>query len=61
MILFDYPNFLGCILNPTFIKNILATLYILLRLIQMILLLEWLKFLVASTFVGLPTTMAIFK
>ena len=60
LIFFDYPNFLGCILNPAFIKNILTTLYILLRLIQIILLLEWLKFLIASTFVGLPTSMAIF-
>ena len=60
MIFFDYPNFLGCILNPTFIKNILATLDIFLRLVQITLLSKWLKLLIASTFVRLPTSMPIF-
>ena len=61
LVFFYDPNFLGCILNPSLVQYILATLYVFLRLVKIILLLEWLQLLVSPTFIGLSPNMAIFE
>ena len=61
LVFFYDPNFLGCILNPSLVQYILATLYVFLRLVKIILLLEWLQLLVGPSFIGLSPNMAIFE
>ena len=61
LVFFYDPNFLGCILNPSLVQYILTTLYVFLRLIKIILILEWLELLVGPTFVGLSSSMAVFE